>query len=167
MLLLEPGDQDHDPDSGQQGGQLGQGLSQAGRRVQEVRNDGDGGHVDEPSGREGKDPGGDVGCPSCQEGEEGARDGSHSRQQLQAHGLPPGTAGLDQDGKVADFVGHLVEEDRSRRHDPDRGSRQVGCSDREAVRKVVSKIGRKVQVPRDTDLLLIMMIMMLMMWLII
>ena len=62
-------------------------------------------------------------------------------------------SGLNEDGKVADLVRYLVEENGERGDDADVLAGEERGADGQAVCEVVRKVGRQVQVARHLDLL--------------
>ncbi len=156
----------HDARPEKDGSKLHERLAELGRLVgpglEQLGDDGDSADVEEGPRREGQQHvapgkarapetiththGRSVGAAAAAEflhgdADEGANQGPDGRDELGAHGLPLGEARLHEQGKVADLVRDLVEEDGHGGGGADGG----GCVERgrhgEAVGDVVRKVG--------------------------
>ena len=134
---LKHSDDNHHPDAHQHGQHLEEGTLQGGVPEQ-FRDDRDSGNVDKPPGGERENPGdGRRAHTLGQESAEGTTHGPDGRDQLESHGLPFRVARLDEDGKVADLVRDLVEEDGESGDDADATAGDVGGADCQSVGEVV------------------------------
>ncbi len=78
---------------------------------------------------------------------------SESSDELEHDRLPLPTAGLHQDGEVANLVGNLVKEDRDGGEVTDRVAAEKRRPDGQPVGEVVSEVGGQVQVRGYLDVL--------------
>ena len=80
-----------------------------------------------------------------EEEEAHTEEGTQGSQDLSGNGLPFAEAGLDQDGKVTNLVGNLVEEDSHCGRDAKLIAGREGGGDGHAVSEVVGGVGNQVE----------------------